>query len=146
MRCLFYSVSEYSLAYVFYCEINHLLLTFKRDYVYVSEVILGEYLFQNVYEKQITSIRKGDITMNELIFVLLICPLLIFIVSVIGTRRTRTYYVMPIVTFASFLIVGAIAFPPKFFFWVGMYSIFSFITSYMTLLFVRGYEVAENNK
>ena len=44
--------------------------------------------------------------MNELIFVLLICPLLIFIVSVIGTRRTRTYYVMPIVTFASFLIVG----------------------------------------
>lgn len=146
MQCLFYSVSEYSLAYVFYCEINHLLLTFKRDYVYVSEVILGEYLFQNVYEKQITSIRKGDITMNELIFVLLICPLLIFIVSVIGTRRTRTYYVMPIVTFASFLIVGAIAFPPKFFFWVGIYSIFSFIISYMTLLFVRGYEVAENNK
>ncbi|OHX30089.1 YbeF family protein [Bacillus mycoides] len=84
--------------------------------------------------------------MNELIFVLLICPLLIFIVSVIGTRRTRTYYVMPIVMFASFLIVGAIAFPPKFFFWVGMYSIFSFIISYMTLLFVRGYEVAENNK
>ncbi|MFE6135472.1 YbeF family protein [Bacillus sp. NPDC057893] len=84
--------------------------------------------------------------MNELIFVLLICPLLIFIASVIGTRRTRTYYVMPFVTFASFLIVGAIAFPPKFFFWVGMYSIFSFIISYMTLLFVRGYEVAESNK
>ncbi|PGS80360.1 hypothetical protein COC69_09010, partial [Bacillus cereus] len=29
--------------------------------------------------------------MNELIFVLLICPLLIFIVSVIGTRKTKTY-------------------------------------------------------
>ncbi|MGR3774789.1 YbeF family protein [Bacillus paramycoides] len=84
--------------------------------------------------------------MNELIFVLLICPVLIFIVSIIGTRRTRTYYVMPIVTFASFLILGVIAFPQKFFFWVGMYSIFSFIVSYMTLLFVRGYEVAESNK
>ena len=130
---------------LFYCEINHLLRTFKRDYVYVSEVILGEYLFQNVYEKQITSIRKGDITMNELIFVLLICPLLIFIVSVIGTRKTQTYYVMPIVTFASFLIL-VIAFTPKFFFWIGMYSIFSFIVSYMTLLFVKGYEFVESTK
>lgn len=131
---------------LFYCEINHLLRTFKRDYVYVSEVILGEYLFQNVYEKQITSIRKGDITMNELILVLLICPLLIFIVSVIGTRKTQTYYVMPIVTFASFLILGVIAFTPKFFFWIGMYSIFSFIVSYMTLLFVKGYEFVESTK
>ena len=52
--------------------------------------------------------------MNELIFVLLICPLLIFIVSVIGTRKTKTYYVMPIVTFASFLIIGVIAFTPNF--------------------------------
>ncbi|WP_249728399.1 DUF2651 family protein, partial [Bacillus paralicheniformis] len=39
-----------------------------------------------------------------------------------------------------------IAFTPKFFFWVGMYSIFSFIVSYMTLLFVRGYELAESAK
>ncbi|MFJ8241108.1 hypothetical protein CN272_10720 [Bacillus anthracis] len=84
--------------------------------------------------------------MNELIFVLFICPLFIFIVSVIGTRKTKTYYVMPIVTFASFLIIGVITFTPKFFFWVGMYSIFSFIVSYMTLLFVKGYEVAENAK
>ncbi|HGA0510076.1 YbeF family protein [Bacillus pacificus] len=84
--------------------------------------------------------------MNELIFVLLICPLLIFIISVVGTRKTKTYYVMPIVTFASFLIIGVISFTPKFFFWIGMYSIFSFIVSYMTLLFVRGYEVAENAK
>ncbi|MDA1798925.1 YbeF family protein [Bacillus cereus group sp. BY6-1LC] len=84
--------------------------------------------------------------MNELTFVLLICPLFIFIVSVIGTRKTKTYYVMPIVTFATFLIIGVIVFTPKFFFWVGMYSIFSFIVSYITLLFVRGYEVVENAK
>ncbi|MEH6978099.1 DUF2651 family protein, partial [Bacillus pseudomycoides] len=64
--------------------------------------------------------------MSELLFFLFICPLLIFIVSVLGTRRTRTYYVMPIVTFAIFLILGVILFPPSFFFWVGMYSIFSF--------------------
>ncbi|MFB6647268.1 YbeF family protein [Bacillus toyonensis] len=84
--------------------------------------------------------------MNELIFVLLICPLLIFIVSVIGTRKAQTYYVMPIVTFASFLILGVIAFTPKFFFWIGMYSIFSFIVSYMTLLFVKGYKFVESTK
>ncbi|WP_243523931.1 YbeF family protein [Bacillus pseudomycoides] len=81
--------------------------------------------------------------MNELMFVLFICPALIFIVSVIGTRRTKTYYVMPIVTFAIFLIIGVTLFPPSFFFWVGMYSIFSFIVSYMTLLFVKGYEAVE---
>ncbi|MFJ1118524.1 YbeF family protein [Bacillus thuringiensis] len=84
--------------------------------------------------------------MNELIFVLLICPLFIFIVSVIGTRKTKTYYVIPIVTFASFLIIGVIAFTPKFFFWVGMYSIFSFIVSYVTLLFVKRYKLAESTK
>ncbi|MBJ8026685.1 YbeF family protein [Bacillus cereus group sp. N21] len=81
--------------------------------------------------------------MSELIFFLFICPLLIFIVSVLGTRRTRTYYVMPIVTFAIFLILGVILFPLSFFFWVGMYSIFSFIVSYITLLFVKGYEAVE---
>ncbi|MBO1624895.1 DUF2651 domain-containing protein [Bacillus cereus] len=81
--------------------------------------------------------------MNELVFVLFIWPLLIFIVSVIGTRRTKTYYVMPIVTFAIFLIIGVTLFPPSFFFWIGMYCIFSFIVSYMTLLFVKGYEAAE---
>ncbi|MEC3375377.1 DUF2651 family protein [Bacillus cereus] len=54
--------------------------------------------------------------MNELIFVLLICPLLIFIDSVIGTRKTKTYYEMPSVTFASFLILEDIAFTTKFFF------------------------------
>ncbi|WP_439741102.1 YbeF family protein [Bacillus pseudomycoides] len=81
--------------------------------------------------------------MSELIFFLFICPLLIFIVSVLGTRRTRTYYVMPIVTLAIFLILGVILFPPSFFFWVGMYSIFLFIVSYITLLFVKGYEAVE---
>lgn len=85
-------------------------------------------------------------TMSEFIFVLLLCPLLIFIVSVIGTRMTKTYYVMPIVTFAIFLILGVTMFSPSFFFWVGMYSIFSFIVSYMTLLFVKEYEAVERKQ
>ncbi|MDM5156066.1 YbeF family protein [Bacillus sp. DX1.1] len=84
--------------------------------------------------------------MSEFIFVLLLCPLLIFIVSVIGTRMTKTYYVMPIVTFAIFLILGVTMFSPSFFFWVGMYSIFSFIVSYMTLLFVKEYEAVERKQ
>ena len=76
--------------------------------------------------------------MSEFIFVLFVCPLLIFILSVIGTRITKTYYVMPIITFAIFLIFAVTLFNRSFFFWVGMYSIFSFLVSYITLLFVKG--------
>ncbi|MDM5189586.1 YbeF family protein [Bacillus sp. DX4.1] len=84
--------------------------------------------------------------MSEFISVLFICPLLIFIISVIGTRITKTYYVMPIVTFAIFLILGVTMFSPSFFFWVGMYSIFSFIVSYMTLLFIKGNKAVERKQ
>ncbi|WP_020059217.1 YbeF family protein [Bacillus sp. 123MFChir2] len=76
--------------------------------------------------------------MSEFIFVLFVCPLLIFILSVIGTRITKTYYVMPIITFAIFLILAVTLFNRTFFFWVGMYSIFSFLVSYITLLFEKG--------
>ncbi|MEH6889996.1 YbeF family protein [Bacillus sp. JJ864] len=76
--------------------------------------------------------------MNEFIFALLVCPLLVFIFSVIGTRITKTYYVMPIITFAIFLILAVTLFNRSFFFWIGMYSIFSFLVSYITLLFVKG--------
>ncbi|MGR5963072.1 DUF2651 family protein [Bacillus paranthracis] len=84
--------------------------------------------------------------MNELIFVLLICPLFIFIVSVIGTRKTKTYYVMPIVTFASFFNNRCYRLYSKIFLLGWHVQHLLIIVSYMTLLFVKGYEVAENAK
>ncbi|PEA55281.1 hypothetical protein CON64_07760 [Bacillus pseudomycoides] len=84
--------------------------------------------------------------MREFIFALLVCPLLVFIFSVIGTRITKTYYVMPIITFAIFLILAVTLFNRSFFFWVGMYSIFSFLVSYITLLFVKANKEIEKQK
>ncbi|WP_440602720.1 YbeF family protein [Bacillus sp. GB_SG_008] len=84
--------------------------------------------------------------MSEFTFVLFVCPLLVFIFSVIGTRITKTYYIMPIITFAIFLIVAVTLFNRSFFFWVGMYSIFSFLVSYMTLLFVKGDKEVEKKQ
>lgn len=84
--------------------------------------------------------------MSEFIFALLVCPLLVFIFSVIGTRITKTYYVMPIITFAVFLILAVTVFNRSFFFWVGMYSIFSFLVSYLTLLFVKANKEIEKQK
>ncbi len=35
---------------------------------------------------------------------------------------------------------------PAFFFWVGMYTILSFIVSYITILFIKGYKVVERER
>ncbi|MEK4707943.1 YbeF family protein [Bacillus sp. FSL R10-2780] len=81
--------------------------------------------------------------MSEFIFVLCMYPLLICMLSIAGTYRMSTFYVMPIVIFVVFLILNVTVYDPAFFFWVGMYTIFSFIVSYITMLFVKGYKVVE---
>lgn len=48
---------------------------------------------------------------------------------------------MPMVTFLIFLMLNVTVYNPAFFFWVGMYTIFLFIISYITILFVKGYKV-----
>ncbi len=35
---------------------------------------------------------------------------------------------------------------PSFFFWVGMYTIFTFIISHITILFVKGYKDVERER
>ncbi|PFA15994.1 hypothetical protein CN373_22630 [Bacillus cereus] len=81
--------------------------------------------------------------MSEFIFVLCMYPVLIAIISVVGTYKVSTFYVMPIVTFLIFLMLEVALYDPSFFFWVGMYTIFSFIVSYITILFVNEYEAVE---
>ncbi|ACK90970.1 conserved hypothetical protein [Bacillus cereus AH820] len=53
---------------------------------------------------------------------------------------------MPMVTFLIFLMLNVTVHDPVFFFWVGMYTILSFIVSYITILFIKGYKVIERER
>ncbi|MEK0221918.1 MULTISPECIES: YbeF family protein [Bacillus] len=84
--------------------------------------------------------------MSESIFIFCIYPLLICIISIAVTYKVGTFYMMPMVTFLIFLMLNITLYDPSFFFWVGMYTIFSFITSYITLLFAKEYKAVERER
>ncbi|MEI4649779.1 YbeF family protein [Bacillus cereus] len=84
--------------------------------------------------------------MSESILIFCINPLLICIFSIAVTYKVGTFYVMPMVTFLIFLMLSVTLYDPSFFFWVGMYTIFSFIISYITILFIKGYKVVERER
>ena len=84
--------------------------------------------------------------MSEPILIFCIYPLLICIFSMAVTYKVGTFYVMPMVTFLIFLMLNVTVYNPAFFFWVGMYTIFSFIISYITILFIKGYKVVERER
>ncbi|KAA0764320.1 YbeF family protein [Bacillus sp. SH5-2] len=84
--------------------------------------------------------------MSESIFIFCIYPLFICVISIAGTYKMGTFYVMPIVTFLIFLILNVALYDPSFFFWVGMYTIFAFIVSFITIFFVKGYKVVERER
>ncbi|ATI53570.1 YbeF family protein [Bacillus tropicus] len=84
--------------------------------------------------------------MSESILIFCIYPLLICIFSIAVTYKIGIFYVMPMVTFLIFLMLHVTVHDPAFFFWVGMYTILSFIVSYITILFVKGYKVVERER
>ncbi|HDR7913886.1 YbeF family protein [Bacillus cereus] len=84
--------------------------------------------------------------MSESIFIFCIYPLLICIFSIAVTYKVGTFYVMPMVTFLIFLMLSVTLYDLSFFFWVGMYTIFSFIISYIAILFVRGYKAVDRER
>lgn len=66
--------------------------------------------------------------------------------SIAVTYKIGTFYVMPMVTFLIFFMLNVTLYDPSFFFWVGMYTVFSFIISYITILFVKGYKAVERER
>ncbi|QPW47812.1 YbeF family protein [Bacillus thuringiensis] len=84
--------------------------------------------------------------MSESIFIFCIYPLLICMFSIAVTYKIGTFYVMPMVTFLIFLMFNVTLYDPSFFFWMGMYTVFSFIISYITILFVKGYKAVEKER
>ncbi|MFF2879712.1 YbeF family protein [Bacillus toyonensis] len=84
--------------------------------------------------------------MSESIFIFCIYPLLICMFSIAVTYKIGTFYVMPMVTFLIFLMFNVTLYDLSFFFWIGMYTVFSFIISYITILFVKGYKAVEKER
>ncbi|MBF7149846.1 YbeF family protein [Bacillus toyonensis] len=84
--------------------------------------------------------------MSESIFIFCIYPLLICMFSIAMTYKIGTFYALPMVTFLIFLMFNVTLYDPSFFFWVGMYTVFSFIISYITILFVKGYKAVEKER
>ncbi|PEJ94288.1 YbeF family protein [Bacillus toyonensis] len=84
--------------------------------------------------------------MSESIFIFCIYPLFICMFSIAVTYKIGTFYAMPMVTFLIFLMFNVTLYDPSFFFWVGMYTVFSFIISYITILFVKGYKAVEKER
>ncbi|PHG03039.1 YbeF family protein [Bacillus toyonensis] len=84
--------------------------------------------------------------MSESIFIFCIYPLLICMFSIAVTYKIGTFYAMPMVTFLIFLMFNVTLYDPSFFFWMGMYTVFSFIISYITILFVKGYKAVEKER
>lgn len=66
--------------------------------------------------------------------------------SIAVTYKIGTFYAMPMVTFLIFFMFNVTLYDPSFFFWVGMYTVFSFIISYITILFVKGYKAVEKER
>lgn len=66
--------------------------------------------------------------------------------SIAVTYKIGTFYAMPMVTFLIFLMFNVTLYDPSFFFWVGMYTVFLFIISYITILFVKGYKAVEKER
>ncbi|WP_237980833.1 YbeF family protein [Bacillus thuringiensis] len=84
--------------------------------------------------------------MSESILIFCIYPLLICMISIAVTYKIGTFYVMPMVTFLIFLMLNVTLYEPPFFFWVGMYTIFSFVISYITILFAKEYKIVERER
>ncbi|MDQ0233217.1 MULTISPECIES: DUF2651 family protein [Bacillaceae] len=65
----------------------------------------------------------------EFFLVLLICPIIVLVASIIGFILVRRWFVMPLLTLVVFTILTFSVFNESFFIWVVVYTIISFIVS-----------------
>ncbi|MGM9949066.1 MAG: DUF2651 family protein [Lysinibacillus sp.] len=61
----------------------------------------------------------------EFLFVLVICPLIVVIASVIGTFLFKKWFIAPIAIFAVFTILTFTIFYETFFFWTVVFTVLS---------------------
>lgn len=65
----------------------------------------------------------------EFLFVLVICPLIVVLLSIFGTFLFNKWFVPPIITFIVLTILAFTLFNETFFFWVIIFTNLSIITS-----------------
>ncbi len=65
----------------------------------------------------------------EFLFVLIICPLVVVLVSITGSFLFKQWFIVPILTFIVFTILTYTVFNETFFFWAVIFTILSIIVS-----------------
>lgn len=65
----------------------------------------------------------------EFLFVLIICPLIVVLLSIFGTFLFNKWFVTPIITFIVLTILTFTLFNETFFFWVIIFTSLSIIAS-----------------
>ena len=68
----------------------------------------------------------------EFLFVFLILPILVHIVSLIGYSLFKKWFIAPLLVFSVLTVITFTTFGETFFFWVIIFTIFSIITSVIT--------------
>ncbi|MBP2239752.1 putative membrane protein YccC [Cytobacillus eiseniae] len=77
----------------------------------------------------------------EFIWVLVVCPIIVAVTSIIGYILVRRWFVMPLITFIVFTIFTFTIFNETFIIWVVVYTILSVIISLM-MKFVKDYIIS----
>ncbi|MCY9093125.1 YbeF family protein [Bacillus mojavensis] len=75
--------------------------------------------------------------MDELDIAFGILPLAVIVLSVAGTYVCKNVYMMPLISLIISLVLTFTIFNQSFLGWVVVYSLFSLILSYITLMVVR---------
>lgn len=71
---------------------------------------------------------------DEFVFVLFTCPLIVFVLSIIGYLFLKKWFIMPIVTLLVFLVLTFTHFNESFMIWVIAYTIISLVVSLLMLV------------
>ncbi|MEC1752142.1 YbeF family protein [Bacillus mojavensis] len=80
--------------------------------------------------------------MDELDIAFGILPLAVIVLSVAGTYVCKNVYMMPLVSLIISLVLTFTIFNQSFLGWVVVYSLFSLILSYITLMVLRKKKVS----
>ncbi|MBS4538645.1 DUF2651 family protein [Clostridium sp. D2Q-11] len=73
----------------------------------------------------------------EFILVLMIFPAIIIFLSMIATLITKKFFILPIITFITFLVLTYTIFNDTFLIWVIIYTALSLIVSVSTLFIMN---------
>lgn len=90
-----------------------------------------------IFSKYLIGDSKGRIDMTHLELAFGLIPVSIVVISFIVTLFVQKIYFMPVVSFMILLILTFTLFNASFLGWAVVYTLFSFITSYIALFIIN---------